>query len=101
MATAKKSRLDELADAVTVEARPSAGAPIEDEEVRLKAAERAEAIETAMRVSGVPKNVATIMVDRGYSKGTAYRIINDDFKRQTREREAAHAAAQQKAGVAV
>jgi hypothetical protein len=96
MATAKKSKLDELVDTVTIEARPHAGAPVHDEEAQAKAATRELNIETTMRVSGVPKAVAIIMVDRGYSKGTAYRIHNDEFKRQTRAREAAHAAQQAK-----
>jgi hypothetical protein len=92
MATAKKSKLDELVDSVTIETRPHDGAPVQDEEAQVKATERLANIETTMRVSGVPKAVAIIMVDKGYSKGTAYRITNDDFKRQTKAREAAHAA---------
>ena len=98
MATPKKSRLDELADQVTVEARPSAGAPIDplESEEQAKAAERDAHIEAVMREKGVPRPVAVIMVDKGYSKGTAFRIYNDDFKRKTREREAAHAAQQAK-----
>lgn len=51
--------------------------------------ERSRTIELIMRERLVPQNVAEIMVDHGYSKGTAHRIINDAFKRKTAERERA------------
>jgi hypothetical protein len=94
MATPKKSSLDELADKVSVEARPSAGAPVLESEEAANIARRDAQIEAMMRVKQVPRAVAVVMVDKGYSKGTAHRIVNDEFKRATRAREEAHAAAQ-------
>ena len=97
MATPKKSRLDELADSVTIEARPSPGAPrhVLGERGHVAVDEEREAkIDLCVRERQVPRAVAAIMVDTGYSKGTAFRIYNDAFKRQTRAREAAHAAEQ-------
>lgn len=93
--TAKRSRLDELADNVeTVGVHRHPEAPTDASEEAAANAEREANIERTMRERQVPRAVALIMVDLGYSRGTAFRIFNDDFKRRTRAREAAHAAEQ-------
>jgi hypothetical protein len=97
MATAKRSRLDELADTVedvTDIAARQAGHSLTDMDAEALAREREAKIDLIMRERQVPRPVAVIMADRGYSKGTATRIILDEAKRKAREREAAHAAAQ-------
>ena len=102
MAQAKRSPL-ELAELVEVSASPSKGAPRHDipnaaleTEEEAAAQERDAKIDAYVRIYQVPTAVAMIMVDTGYSKGTAFRIFNDDFKKKTREREAAHVAQQAK-----
>lgn len=70
---------------------------IEDPEV-----DRDERIRTAMRYYQVNQHVATVMIDTGYSKGTANRIINDRRRNEGRDRERAAladiAASEQSAG---
>lgn len=101
MATGKRSalELDALADAVVdeteVAARVAGGVESEDDVASL-AVERLRKIELIAREHQVPKAIATIMADTGYSKGTANRIYNDTQKRERQAREAAQAAKQAK-----
>lgn len=62
------------------------------------AADRDERIRTAMRYYQVNQAVATVMIDTGYSKGTANRIINDRRRNEGRAREREALAAEEKAG---
>lgn len=48
---------------------------------------REDDIAKIMKEREVPRAVAEIMVDKGYSKGTAFRIFNDEFKRKAAKRE--------------
>lgn len=61
----------------------------EDEEAVAFAAERDRLIEAYIKERGVPRNVAIIMVDKGYSKGTAHRIIADQNRNRLRAMEVA------------
>ena len=95
MATPKRSPLDEapladLVEEVSVTRHPDA--PVPDAEQEAAAADRLTRIELIMRERSVPRAIAVIMVDKGYSRGTAFRIWNDEQKRLTQAREAAHAA---------
>lgn len=50
-------------------------------------ADKEERIAAAMRYYKVNKQVAAIMVETGYSKGTANRIINDKRRNEQRAKE--------------
>jgi hypothetical protein len=102
MATPKRSKLElEAADAlansvedVTDIAARVAGhsATLDDEEaIRM---DRETKIELYVKEHGVPRPIAIIMADTGYSKGTANRIFNDTAKRERAKREAAQVSGQ-------
>lgn len=93
MATPRKSRLDEsLADRVTDEtdaaARIAGHSATAEDHAEARAA-RDEKIALYVKEHQVPKAVAEIMADLGYSKGTANRILLDRAKAAARKREAA------------
>lgn len=93
MPTPKRSALDEapLANMVEDVTEPSArlaGGVATDADKEALALERSQKIELLMKEHGVPKPIAEIIADTGYSKGTANRIYNDTQKRLRAEREA-------------
>jgi hypothetical protein len=87
---------NQVTDETTREARLAGGSETDQdiEEARL---ERASKIDLMIKERQVPRNVAEIMVDKGYSKGTAHRIVLDAAKRVARAREAAAAAGEKAA----
>jgi hypothetical protein len=105
MATAKRSPLEEapelstagldLADMVMdetdVHARIAGGTATEEDHAVI-AQLRKERVGNIMREHQVPRPIAEIIADTGYSKGTANRIYNDRCKRERQAREAAQAA---------
>jgi hypothetical protein len=104
MATAKRSPLEEapelstagldLADMVMdetdVHARIAGGTATEEDHAVI-AQLRKERVGNIMREHQVPRPIAEIIADTGYSKGTANRIYNDRCKRERIAREAAQA----------
>lgn len=99
MATPKRSPLEEsplvgAVEDITDAAARAAGHVATKEDLAQLAAERDEKIALIVREHQVPKPIAIIMADTGYSKGTANRIYNDAAKRERAKREAAHAGRQ-------
>jgi len=95
MATPKRSALelaDQVEDVTDISARQAGHSLLESDEQAL-AQERDAKIELLMREHLVPRPVAVVMADMGYSKGTANRIVLDGMKRAQRQREAEMAAA--------
>lgn len=100
MATQKRSALDEslvnmVEDVTSKEAR-IAGGVATDADLAEMQIEREEKIALTIRERQVPRPIAIIMVDTGYSKGTANRIYADNQKRERLAREAAQATQQAK-----
>lgn len=99
--TRSKLELDAeaLADAVTdetsIEARAAGHSLSADDKEELAAA-RAEKIDLIVKEHGVPRPIAVIIADTGYSKGTANRIYNDTQRRERAKREAAQVSAKAK-----
>lgn len=93
MATPKRSTLEEsplanmVEDVTSPEARAAGGVETASDREAL-ALERQTKIDLIMKEHAVPKAIAIIIADTGYSKGTAFRIFNDTQKRERAEREA-------------
>lgn len=86
---------DAVSDETSIEAR-AAGHSLSADDVDELALAREEKIALIIKEHQVPKAIAIIMCDTGYSKGTANRIFNDRCKRERIAREAAASAQQAK-----
>ena len=77
---------DMVEDVTDRSARIAGHSLLEDDEAAI-AQEREVLIETLIRERQVPRPIAVIMADKGYSKGTAFRIFNDAARRKQADRE--------------
>jgi hypothetical protein len=102
MATPKRSKLEleatetlanSVEDVTDIAARVAGHSTTADDEEAIRM-DRETKIELFVKEHGVPKAIAIIMADTGYSKGTCNRIYNDTQKRDRAKREAAQASVQ-------